>query len=91
MKNSLFNFNFATLVTVTLFTSIHTNYHDLVLLLLPCVFIIISIKKTPFMIFVALGMSLLVNISYFRPDLSILLFIFILFFYTDYAMRPLRK
>ena len=45
MKNSLFNFNFATLVTVTLFTSIHTNYHDLVLLLLPCVFIIISIKK----------------------------------------------
>ena len=91
VKKSLLSFNFACLITVVLFTSIHTNYHDLVLLLLPCVFIIKSIKRIPFMIFTALGMCLLINVSFFRPELSIFLFIFILIFYTDYKPRFLRK
>lgn len=91
VRKSLLNFNFGALITITLFTSIHTNYHDLVLLLLPCVFILMKIKKIQLMIFVACIMSFLVNLSYLRPESTILLFIFILFFYTDYAPIVLRK
>jgi len=91
VKKSLLSFNFAALIIVILFTSIHTNYHDLVLLLLPCVFIIKSIKRIPFMLFTAFSISILVNLSYFRPELSILLFIFILMFYLDHKPWFLRK